>query len=295
MRQYPYEMLYIYEIAGHAACLDGQFGPGYLGCWQEADYAFLFFEVPSRKSVEGFVGENPGLSCRSETVMPYQDWEAGDKIRTFQAGPLRIRPPWEPGDFLPEKGDIVLDPGVVFGSGLHPSTRLCLNALIQLSTSKRLETVLDLGCGTGILSCAAARLGAQSVLAVDSNNLAVHTARRNVTGNGLDDVVTVITGEAQDFLHRRVDLLLANLPMESLELLVSQKDFFHVARLYILAGMMGRQVHRIRQKLEGPSSLEILSSEHYDFWFALTAMSIMPLREKIQLELMETPSGIYNL
>ncbi|MBW2305905.1 MAG: 50S ribosomal protein L11 methyltransferase [Deltaproteobacteria bacterium] len=279
MRQHPYDMLYIYEIVGRAAGLEGRFGPGYLGCWQEADYAFLFFESPSREPVEDFVRKHTGLSYRSETVMPYQDWEAGDKIRTYRTGPLRIRPPWESGGFFPEEGDIIIDPGVVFGSGLHPSTRLCLDAIIRLSGNEGFETVLDLGCGTGILSLAAARLGAKSVLAVDNNNLAVQTVRHNVRHNGLDNVVTVVNGEALDFLNRRVCLLLANLPMEGLETLASQKEFFHIARWYVLAGMVGSQVHHIRQKLEEPGTLEIISSEHIDFWFSITASSIMPLRE----------------
>ncbi len=121
---------------------------------------------------------------------------------------LLIKPTWQEAEVTSEEVVIELDPGMAFGTGLHPTTRLCLEFL-----EERLRpgaTVLDLGTGSGILAIAAARLGAASVLAVDTDPLAVRIARQNVEINGVADVVSVRLGslaEAGD----RYDLVLVNI------------------------------------------------------------------------------------
>jgi ribosomal protein L11 methyltransferase len=102
-----------------------------------------------------------------------------------------IVPSWL--EYQPEPGDIVLrlDPGMAFGTGLHPTTQLCL-AFIERYVDQDME-VLDLGCGSGILTIAAARLGAK-VLALDTDPIAVEATRENVARNELADRVTVAEG-----------------------------------------------------------------------------------------------------
>lgn len=103
-----------------------------------------------------------------------------------------IVPTWRQHE--PQPGDIVinLDPGMAFGTGLHPTTRLCLVLLEE--TVRPGDRVLDLGTGSGILAIAAARLGAGSVAALDTDAVAVEAARANVAANGVQDVVTVGLG-----------------------------------------------------------------------------------------------------
>ena len=84
-----------------------------------------------------------------------------------------------------EKLSILLDPGLVFGTGTHPTTRDCLDALELAAGSKKFNTVLDLGTGTGLLALAAAKLGSKGVVAADLNLLAAKTAERNVKLNHL--------------------------------------------------------------------------------------------------------------
>ena len=98
---------------------------------------------------------------------------------------LVIRPTWRRHRATPDEVVIALDPGMAFGTGLHPTTRLCLVALERLADAGHVArtSVLDVGCGSGILSVTAARLGAASVLGVDIDPIAVEatraTARRN--------------------------------------------------------------------------------------------------------------------
>jgi ribosomal protein L11 methyltransferase len=103
-----------------------------------------------------------------------------------------VQPSWR--DYEPAPEDIVirLDPGMAFGTGLHPSTRLCLETIEELVRPQ--AAVLDLGTGSGILAIAAAKLGAGHVLAVDNDPVAVKTARENVMANGATEAVRVVQG-----------------------------------------------------------------------------------------------------
>jgi ribosomal protein L11 methyltransferase len=109
---------------------------------------------------------------------------------------LVIRPSWREHEAL--TGDVVLalDPGMAFGTGLHPTTQLCLGALEHLAGRGILAgaRVLDVGSGSGILSIAAAKLGAREVLAVDTDPIAVDATTANVATNGLAAVIHASQG-----------------------------------------------------------------------------------------------------
>jgi ribosomal protein L11 methyltransferase len=102
-----------------------------------------------------------------------------DFHRPVRIGPLWVGPPWEE----PEAGAVavVIDPGRAFGTGSHPTTRLCLELLLGLEPT----SLLDLGCGSGVLAVAAAKIGFSPVAAVDSDEAAVAAARRNAEENGV--------------------------------------------------------------------------------------------------------------
>jgi ribosomal protein L11 methyltransferase len=136
---------------------------------------------------------------------------------------LVVRPTWR--DYTPEPGDlvIVLDPGMAFGSGLHPTTRLCLEALEDYLCPAKAgahpsASVLDVGTGSGILAIAAARLGASCVLAFDTDPLAVQVARENVALNQVESVVRVQarTAETSNLQAPLWDLVVANILAETI-------------------------------------------------------------------------------
>jgi len=128
----------------------------------------------------------------------------------------------------PEPGDIkiIIDPGVVFGTGLHPTTKHCLRAMVTLQEGQiPMEKVLDLGTGTGILALAAGFLGAGEVTAVDLNPLAVKTTKRNVLLNHLEGIIKVVQGKAQDFVDQSADLVIANIHHEVVKDLLETDGF----------------------------------------------------------------------
>ena len=125
---------------------------------------------------------------------------------------LVIRPTWRDHEAAP--GDVVLalDPGMAFGTGLHPTTRLCLAALEDLADERRVRgaRVLDVGSGSGILSVAAGLLGARSVVAVDTDPIAAESTAANAGLNKLDDVIVARRGSVP-VADPPFDVVLANL------------------------------------------------------------------------------------
>lgn len=152
-------------------------------------------------------------SCqvKSEIVVD-NDWATAWKAyyKPLRVGKkLLIRPVWEAVDPTPGELEIALDPGLAFGTGTHPTTRLCLQLLedyLQPGCS-----FLDVGCGSGILTIAAALLGAGSLIAVDLDEQAVTSTKDNLKLNQLSEKVTVIHGNLTDQVKQPVALITANI------------------------------------------------------------------------------------
>ncbi len=156
---------------------------------------------------------------KSEEVIE-EDWH--DKWKRFFrplriGGSLVVKPTWE--EYVPSVEDVVIemDPGRAFGVGSHASTRLVLERLDELGRDDRLGGlhVLDVGTGSGILAIAAAKLGAESVLAIDVDQDAVETARKNVHLNDVHDRVSVSTTPVWE-VEGPFDLVLANIDRDTL-------------------------------------------------------------------------------
>jgi ribosomal protein L11 methyltransferase len=144
---------------------------------------------------------------------------------------------------------IILDPCVVFGTGLHPTTRGCLEMLWEVSRQDRPRRVLDLGTGTGILAIASAKLGAERILAIDHNPLAVKTARKNVVRNREEGRIAVIEGNAEDLIGEGGDLVCCNLHYQVLDRLLNDEAFFQ-KRWIIVSGFFEKDGKAIAQRLQ---------------------------------------------
>jgi ribosomal protein L11 methyltransferase len=131
--------------------------------------------------------------------------------RPVRVGRLWVGPPWEKPDA--DAVPVVIDPGLAFGTGAHATTRLCLELLLERPTT----SVLDLGCGSGVLAVAAARLGFGPVTALDVDPFAVEAARANASRNGADIAVSQVDVFADELPE--ANLSLANITREGVELL----------------------------------------------------------------------------
>jgi ribosomal protein L11 methyltransferase len=123
-----------------------------------------------------------------------------------------IKPTWRNHDAAPDDVVLDLDPGMAFGTGLHPTTRLCLAGLEGVADRGGLAgaRVLDVGCGSGILSIAAAKLGARSVLGVDTDPIAVEATEANAARNALAGAISARAGSLPSG-ERAFDVVVANL------------------------------------------------------------------------------------
>ena len=159
-------------------------------------------------------------SVSSSPVEP--GWE--DRWREFhrpaRAGGLWIGPPWE----TPPAGEaaVVVDPGRAFGTGAHPTTRAC----IELLAGCERGSLLDAGCGSGVVAVAAARLGFGAVFAVDSDPVAVEVARETARLNDVAVEASVADVLADELPE--VDLVVANIELRAVEELLARRPAWSV-------------------------------------------------------------------
>jgi ribosomal protein L11 methyltransferase len=131
--------------------------------------------------------------------------------RPVRVGRLWLGPPWEEPD--PDAVSVVIDPGLAFGTGAHATTRLCLELLLERTPT----SVLDLGCGSGVLAVAAAQLGFRPVTALDVDPQAVDAARENAGRNGVEIAVSQADVFADELPEAQLSL--ANITLDGVELL----------------------------------------------------------------------------
>lgn len=260
----PYHRLWIYELEGPLAPPPPDPESGFLGCWVEGESAFLFFDRPAREAALALAQE---ARIRDEYQMSYLEWQGGQAVEPFQVGGLRFRPPWVPRPrHWSGEEELLLDPGLVFGSGNHPTTRHCLQGLVDLAGEGLLPgRVLDLGCGTGVLSLAAARLGGD-VIAVDLNPLCCLTTSRNVDLNGLDERIKVVQGDALDLAASPAGLLVANIQAEVIRELAGRGGFRGRDHL-LLSGLTRSQVGMISNLTRSAGFEPVQGWEDQATWF----------------------------
>jgi len=186
---------------------------------------------------------------------------------------LVVRPTWR--RHRAAAGDVViaLDPGMAFGTGLHPTTRLCLAALDELSAGGRVvdDRVLDVGCGSGILSIAAARLGARSVLGVDTDPIAVEATTANAGRNRLARRVRARLGSMPSG-GGPFDLVLANLIASLLVTMAPQlRDELRPGGVLLASGIFVDRESDVRGAFAG-SGLEVVRRTADGDWVALEAV-----------------------
>ena len=245
----PYPYLYIYYLSGRMPAAEGRccFGPSFIGDWQEGDTSFLFFSEPADDVLEDFLGGKPEIRLNDRFEMSYEDWHGGP-VMPFRAGRFLVMPPWAKAPVGADDVSILLDPGVVFGAGNHPTTRHCLSAIDTLMASETIGAMLDLGAGTGLLAIAAAKLGAGKVIAVDNNFLAAATTLNNIRHNQLTAQVISVAGKAEDFIDYPVDLVVANIHYDVMRQLVENPGFKQ-KKWFVLSGLMRSQARLIKNRL----------------------------------------------
>ena len=185
---------------------------------------------------------------------------------------LVIRPTWREHDATPDDVVISLDPGQAFGTGLHPTTRLCL-ALMEDVADRGLvrgASVVDVGCGSGILAIAASLLGAQPVLGVDTDPLAVETTLKNAALNGLGERIRARQGSVPlGDNEPTFDIVLANLVASLLiDLASALKESVRPGGRLIASGIFVDREPEVRTAFESVG-LRVVGIQSEGDWVAL--------------------------
>ncbi len=167
--------------------------------------------------------------ARAASVEP--GWEEAWRAfhRPVRAGGVWIGPPWETPP--PGEPSVVIDPGRAFGTGAHPTTQLC----VELLAAAPRGSLLDVGCGSGVLGIAAARLGYGPLMAVDDDPVAVEVTRANAAVNGV--ALAALVADATTARLPPAEIAVANILLAPVEAVLSRLD----ARAAITSGYLAGQ------------------------------------------------------
>ncbi len=233
--------------------------PGETPWWDYMQIHALFEEPASAQQAQDLLTENYPLLTHSLVSLPETDWE---RVCLEQFLPQRfgqrlwICPSWlTPPE--PAQINLILDPGLAFGTGTHPTTALCLTWLD--SAELHGKKLIDYGCGSGILSLAALKLGARHVTAIDIDEQALIATYDNATLNNIPS--TTLTIANPESLHKPVDIIIANILLSPLiELVNCFHQLLSPDGILVVSGIFSHQV-------------EDLIGSYADYFIHLTTQS----------------------
>jgi ribosomal protein L11 methyltransferase len=265
--RHPQELT-VYECQGSHPPLGEPEESNFLGIWPEPPYYYLFFEREAGRGLSEWLKRQQGWVLRQSYRLDYDKWQQVSTERV-KIGPfvIQIDLGYEHPD---ERGDeiiIRLDPGLVFGSGLHGSSKGCLLAISKLFEDFPVKTALDMGTGTGILAISCCLLGASRVICIDNNPLAIRVARKNMLLNGVANCMELLIADDLSVLKVTSDILIMNLEWPSLMRLLAGKDWLHY-RWVILSGFLENQWDKVKAQI--PPAFRIQSQLTVEDWLAVT-------------------------
>lgn len=263
--QPPCKELYIYYLKGRLSSEAIKDDDAFIGNWEEEEDSFLFFRQAADRQVAELLEQQPHLVMSDRFHMTYDDWQGGT-LSPIRIGALHVIPAWHADAEKAPQESILLDPGVVFGAGTHPTTRDCLAAIQAAFRWQSVSDVVDLGTGTGLLALAVVRLGARRCVAVDLNRLAVKTALRNVRMNRMARRILVVQGDAKNFMDLSCDLMISNIHYEVMRHIVSAPGF-RVTKQFVLSGLLRSQARDIEYRLLQGGSKILQKWERDSIWY----------------------------
>ena len=212
------------------------------------------------------------ISFRIETDgCSEEDW--ADKWKAFfKPTPvgerLFVRPIWIDDYDAGDRAVLNIEPGAAFGTGTHDTTRLCLETLDKII--KNGDTVLDIGCGSGILAIASMLLGATEGFGVDIDELAVKTAKENGKMNGLDEPeLKFVCGDLADKVTKQYDVVVANIVADIIILFSTQvRAFMKQGAKFIASGIIDTRADEVVTALQG-AGLKLVERIEHGGWVCL--------------------------
>lgn len=217
------------------------------------------------------LGIDTGLAKVESEKMFEEDWANNWKkyYKPTKVGQkIVVKPIWEE---YQEQGDekvIELDPGMAFGTGTHETTRMCIQSLEEYVKAD--STVFDVGCGSGILAIAAAKLGAKMAVGVDLDPVAVESAKENVGYNNLDNI-QILYGNLVEVIDGKAEIVVANIIAEVICILTEDvKRVLKDNGYFITSGIIHDRVEMVTKKLE-ETGFEVIEINKDGEWNCIVA------------------------
>lgn len=221
--------------------------------------------LSQRYDAEGIEYEIQTASCEEEDWLNnwrqyFKPMPVGDK--------LMICPSWYELKDSDDRVVLDIDPGLAFGTGKHETTRLCLETLEKYVYDGC--SVLDVGCGSGILGIASALLGAGEVFGVDIDPAAVRVAKENAQINNVSDKFTAVCGDLTDKVESKYDIIVANIVADAIIFLSKGiREFMKDDTVYIMSGIIDTRLDDVKAALCG--DFEIVDEVFDNGWYCVIA------------------------
>ncbi|MGP1410364.1 50S ribosomal protein L11 methyltransferase [Peptoanaerobacter stomatis] len=239
---------------------------------QEEDIEQKINDLKERLLKLGDIGVELGTLEISKKIIYQKNWENEWK-KYFKTQKISknivIKPSWENYEKQADEKIIEIDPGMAFGTGTHETTKMCINAIEKYIKSE--DILIDIGCGSGILSIAGAILGAKKVIAVDLDKLAVKISKENVELNNYQDIIEVRHGNLTDVITEKADIIVANIIADAIVMLSENiKDFMKEDAYFISSGIINEKADYVKENLI-KNGFEIIEHNNDKEWNCIVA------------------------
>lgn len=200
-----------------------------------------------------------------------EDWRNNWK-KFFNPTPvgerILIRPTWRDDYDAKDRVVLNIDPGLAFGTGSHETTKLCLETIEKYL--KQGDTVLDVGCGSGILAIASLLLGAENAVGVDIDEVAVKTARENAKLNDVNDKFTAVVGDLTEKISGKYNLIVANIVADAIICLSKGvREFMNSDTVYIMSGIIDARGDEVYEAVS--EDFDVIERIEDNGWVCLVA------------------------
>lgn len=223
------------------------------------------------QEIKSRIDNNPELIADENivtiNVVDDNDWAESWKkyYKPIRIGKnIIIKPSWE--DYKLSEDDIMieLDPGMAFGTGTHETTIMCTEALERLVKAD--DIVYDIGCGSGILSIVAAKLGASKVVGVDLDELCVKVSNKNIELNNVEDLIEIKNGNLLDVVEGKADIIVSNIVAEIIAGMTKDlKEYLNDNGIFITSGIIIDKIELVEKALleNGFKVLDIMKKNEW--------------------------------
>lgn len=286
-------IFYEFDVAGIEVIdpNDPIFSTGYEGDWDYFDKDEMVFEYEGALVKGYFETEDPNslVNTLTERVLSLKEYGFDPSPAEFEykeifekdyidewkkyykptkiGERIVIKPSWEEYQTKQDEVIIEIDPGGAFGSGTHETTRMCTEFLDAYVNEN--STVFDIGCGSGILGIAAAKLGAKAVIAGDIDENAVVTSIENVERNNVSDIMTVKQGDLFEVVDGKADVIVANIIADIIMMITPNiHKFMHEDSIFISSGIINLKLAKVLETFEN-NNLEIVEVKQQGEWAAV--------------------------